>query len=71
MPEGKHFYEFGPFRLDPAERQLLRNNQTVPLAPKAFEVIVVGVSDVRVGVDRRAIAPVVIGVARAIGRACW
>ena len=37
MPEGKHFYEFGPFRLDPAERLLLRNNQTVPLAPKAFD----------------------------------
>ena len=39
MPEGKHFYEFGPFRLDPAERLLLRNNQTIPLAPKAFETI--------------------------------
>jgi len=39
MPEGKHFYEFGPFRLDPAERQLLRNNQTVPLAPKAFDTL--------------------------------
>ena len=34
MPEGKHLYEFGPFRLDPAERLLLRNGQTVPLAPK-------------------------------------
>jgi TolB-like protein/DNA-binding winged helix-turn-helix (wHTH) protein len=39
MPEAKHFYEFGPFRLDPAERLLLRNNQTVPLAPKAFETL--------------------------------
>src|SRR5438094_2336650 len=39
MPEGKHFYEFGPFRLDPAERQLLRNNQPVPLAPKAFDTL--------------------------------
>ena len=39
MPEGKHFYEFGPFRLDPAERLLLRNNQAVPLAPKAFETL--------------------------------
>jgi TolB-like protein/DNA-binding winged helix-turn-helix (wHTH) protein/Tfp pilus assembly protein PilF len=39
MPEGKHFYEFGPFRLDPAERLLLRNNQTIPLAPKAFETL--------------------------------
>src|SRR2546427_9271360 len=39
MLEGKHFYEFGPFRLDPAERLLLRNNQTVPLAPKAFDTL--------------------------------
>src|SRR5467141_3378584 len=39
MPEGKHFYEFGPFRLDPTERLLLRNNQTIPLAPKAFDTL--------------------------------
>lgn len=39
MPEGKHLYEFGPFRLDPAERLLLRDNQTVPLAPKAFDTL--------------------------------
>src|SRR6266852_8645969 len=40
MLETKHFYEFGPFRLDPTERLLLRNNQPVPLAPKAFETLV-------------------------------
>src|SRR5713226_8746445 len=39
MPEGKHFYEFGPFRLDPAERLLLRNNQTILLAPKVFDTL--------------------------------
>src|SRR5258705_13977279 len=39
MPAGKHFYEFGPFRLDPAERLLLRNNQNVPLSPKAFDTL--------------------------------
>ncbi len=39
MPEGKHFFEFGPFRLDPAERLLLRHNQTVPLSPKAFDTL--------------------------------
>jgi len=32
-------YEFGPFRLDPAERKLLRGNQIVPLTPKAFETL--------------------------------
>ena len=41
MLETKHFYEFGPFRLDPTEHLLLRNNQPVPLAPKAFETLLV------------------------------
>ena len=40
MPEGKHLYEFGPFRLDPAERSLLRDGKAVPLTPKAFELLV-------------------------------
>jgi len=37
----KHFYEFGPFRLDPAERLLLREDLPVPLTPKAFDTLVV------------------------------
>jgi DNA-binding winged helix-turn-helix (wHTH) protein/Tol biopolymer transport system component len=32
-------YEFGPFRLDPAERILLRGNEIVPLTPKAFDTL--------------------------------
>jgi len=40
MPEGKHLYEFGPFRLDPSERSLLRDGKAVPLTPKAFELLV-------------------------------
>src|SRR5262249_43017845 len=35
----KHFYEFGPFRLDTADRLLLRDGQHVPLTPKAFETL--------------------------------
>src|SRR5262245_13699484 len=34
-----HFYEFGPFRLDLAERLLLRDGEIVPLTPKAFELL--------------------------------
>jgi len=34
-------YEFGPFRLIPEERQLLRDNQPVPLTPKCFDLLVV------------------------------
>ena len=32
-------FEFGPFRLDPAERILLRDGQPVPLTLKAFDVL--------------------------------
>jgi DNA-binding winged helix-turn-helix (wHTH) protein len=31
--------QFGDFRLDVAERRLLRNGRPVPLAPKAFDVL--------------------------------
>jgi DNA-binding winged helix-turn-helix (wHTH) protein len=39
--EGKHLYEFGPFRVDPDQRLLLRENQPVPLQPKAFDTLLV------------------------------
>jgi Tol biopolymer transport system component/DNA-binding winged helix-turn-helix (wHTH) protein len=32
-------YEFGPFRLESAERLLLRDNATIPLTPKTFETL--------------------------------
>jgi len=34
-------YEFGPFRLEPAERKLMRDNAVVVLTPKAFDTLVV------------------------------
>jgi DNA-binding winged helix-turn-helix (wHTH) protein/predicted Zn-dependent protease len=37
--EAKRYYEFGPFRLDPAERLLLRDGQSLPLTSKAFEAL--------------------------------
>jgi DNA-binding winged helix-turn-helix (wHTH) protein/tetratricopeptide (TPR) repeat protein len=37
--EGKDFYEFGPFRVDPGQRVLLRENEPVPLQPKAFDIL--------------------------------
>jgi DNA-binding winged helix-turn-helix (wHTH) protein/tetratricopeptide (TPR) repeat protein len=39
--QGKELYEFGPFRLDPGKRLLLRDNQPVPLQLKAFETLLV------------------------------
>src|SRR5262249_54196061 len=37
--EVSHLYEFGPFRIDVAERLLLREGEAVPLTPKAFETL--------------------------------
>jgi len=37
--ETLRLYEFGPFRLDPAERKLLRDNEIVALTPKAFDTL--------------------------------
>lgn len=37
----KHFYEFGPFRLDTVERLLLRDGEEVSLTPKVFDLLLV------------------------------
>lgn len=34
-----YFYAFGPFRMDPVRRLLLRDNKSAPLPPKAFELL--------------------------------
>ncbi|MBI1765301.1 MAG: PD40 domain-containing protein [Acidobacteria bacterium] len=36
-----HFYEFGPFRLDVANRLLLRDGEVVPLKKKAYDMLLV------------------------------
>src|SRR5712692_4746491 len=41
----KTSYEFGPFRVDERERQLLRNGQLVPLRPKVFDILLVFVQN--------------------------
>src|SRR5258705_12355330 len=35
----KHFYEFGPFRLDLGEQTLLREGRPVALRPKVFDIL--------------------------------
>jgi DNA-binding winged helix-turn-helix (wHTH) protein/TolB-like protein len=37
--QSKHLYEFGPFRLDAGERLLQRDGESVPLTPKAFDLL--------------------------------
>ena len=39
MIETKGFYEFGPFRIDPVERLVMRDGALVPLPPKAFDTL--------------------------------
>src|SRR5215469_3272336 len=39
--KAKPLYEFGPFRIDPGKELLLRGDQIVPLAPKAFQILLV------------------------------
>src|SRR6478672_1377394 len=46
MPDNsKHFYDFGPYRVDANERLLRRGDQVVPLTPKAFEMLLVLIED--------------------------
>jgi DNA-binding winged helix-turn-helix (wHTH) protein len=37
----RQLYEFGPFRVDPEKEVLLRSDEAIPLAPKAFQVLLV------------------------------
>ena len=37
--QDKHLYEFGPFRLDPVKRRLLRDGEILSLTPKAFDTL--------------------------------
>jgi eukaryotic-like serine/threonine-protein kinase len=39
--ETRHIYEFGAFRLDPGERVFTRKGERTPLAPKAFETLLI------------------------------
>ena len=39
MPHSNLSYEFGPYRLNPGERVLSRNGETISLAPKAADIL--------------------------------
>lgn len=44
-PKAKQFYEFGPYRIDSAERLLLRDGQVIPMTPKVFDTLLVFVEN--------------------------
>ena len=48
----RHFYSFGPFRLDPWECMLILDGKPVPLAPKAFEALLMLVENAGHLVDK-------------------
>jgi len=48
----KHFYAFGPFRLDSEKRVLVRHGAPVPLAPKLAETLVLLVENAGHLVDK-------------------
>jgi Tol biopolymer transport system component/DNA-binding winged helix-turn-helix (wHTH) protein len=41
MNGAPQYYEFGPFRLDPTQRLLLREGQPIPLPPRVMDVLLV------------------------------
>lgn len=43
--QNQHFYEFGPFRLEPSKRRLLRDGEAIRLTPKAFDLLLVLVEE--------------------------
>ncbi|MEK7830336.1 MAG: alpha/beta fold hydrolase [Acidobacteriota bacterium] len=48
MPKEVRFvYEFGPFRLDPAERMIVRGEQVLSMTPKALDTLIVLVENSR------------------------
>lgn len=50
--EVSRVYEFGPFQVDTAERRLLRDGEPVPLAPKAFDALLVLIESVGRTIER-------------------
>lgn len=43
--QNQHFYEFGPFRLEPSKRRLLQAGEPIRLTPKAFDLLLVLVEE--------------------------
>lgn len=49
----KRYYTFGQFRVDPVRRLLLKDGEVVPLAPKAFEMLLLLVENVGQVLEKR------------------
>jgi TolB-like protein/DNA-binding winged helix-turn-helix (wHTH) protein/Tfp pilus assembly protein PilF len=49
----KHFYQFGPFRIDVSEQTLSRDGQIVAITPKVFDMLLVLVRNSGATVDKQ------------------
>ncbi|MGA9994058.1 MAG: winged helix-turn-helix domain-containing protein [Pyrinomonadaceae bacterium] len=49
----RHLYEFGQFRIDVGERQLLRGEEQIALTPKAFDTLLVLVENCGHALDKK------------------
>jgi len=53
MPlENRHFYKFGPYRIDTVERRLLRGDEPLPLTPKAYDTLLALVENAGHGLEK-------------------
>jgi len=50
--ERSHFYEFGGYRVDLAERRLVRGDVPIPLTPKAFDTLLALVENAGRGLEK-------------------
>src|SRR5215472_16892422 len=41
LKQAQHLYEFGPYRLNPAQQLLTEDGKKIPLTPKAFQTLLV------------------------------
>src|SRR5215472_10976621 len=41
LKQAQHLYEFGPYRLNPAQQLLTEGSKKIPLTPKAFQTLLV------------------------------
>ena len=48
----KHFYEFGPYRLDIDRRLLFREDEPIALTPKALETLIVLVENAGLVIEK-------------------
>ncbi len=58
-PQGRRYYEFGPFRLDTAQHTLTRDGEKIPVPPKAFDTLLVLIENKDRVMDKRELLKII------------